>query len=445
MNIDELIRNKAYFFIDRLNSSLVTNGLAELEHFYDLPKSSMLSMVEAKWEELRNDITKNTDYYSQYRTAKDLGDFPVVSKALIASNVSAFHSKAFGQKKLVKVTTSGSYGTPLSFLLTRAKKKKQHAEVIYFGRKSGYDVGVKHGCFRSNPHKSKFLFWLQNETFFASKNLNSDFLDLGRKNLINKKIRSLIGFPSAISLLAKHCTDLGHNSSDFNVKGVITSSENLTKNHRDIITKAFDCPIHSRYSTEELGVLGNEYDETSGFVMNTCNYIIEVLSLDNDKSVNIGEIGRVVVTDLHSNAMPLIRYETGDLAMVGSFFDNDKKWVSNLKTLSGRTMQIIQDTKGGLLYPLYLDSIMEQYNCFAQYQLIQEAEKEYRLKLVTNSSYDKEKHDVEIFLQEFYNWLGVDAVIHLEFVDDIEKLPSGKRPYIINKLKSSSNNTQAKG
>lgn len=435
MYLDELIRNKLFFLLDALKGRGISKKISSLNRFYSLQEEKQLPIINRKLKVFLDDITRNVPFYVTRKEFSDLRDFPIMNKKDIAQDTNSFYSKKYNLKSLIPVRTSGSYGTPLVYFLTKIKKESQLAEVIFWGRKSGYDVGVRHGYFRSAPHKTKFKFWMQNETFFASKKLNEEFIFKGIKNLRKKKIKSLIGFPSAISFLAKSCLEQGYTPSDFKVKGVITSSENLTNHQRDTMIKAFNCEVHSRYSTEELGVLGNQYNEESGFVMNTYNYIIEVLKLDRDESVEVGEIGRIVVTDLHSNAMPLIRYETGDLGKVGSFICNEKKWVNNITTLSGRAVQIIYSTNDTPLYPLYFDSIMDNYDIFSQYQLIQMSKKDFVIKLVPNQNYSEENFNTDEFLNHFHNWLGNDANIEINFVKDIEKLPSGKRPYIINKYK----------
>jgi len=144
----------------------------------------------------------------------------------------------------------------------------------------------------------------------------------------------------------------------------------------------------------------------------------------------------VVVTDLHSNAMPLVRYETGDLAIVGSYLDNERRWVGNLSELSGRTVQILFNTKGNPLYPLHLDEIMDPYHSIAQYQLIQQGQKDYTIKLVLGKKFQERTFDIDKLKAELNQWLGDDALITITYVEDIEQLPSGKRPYIINKYQT---------
>ena len=434
MSLGEYIRNKGYFILDRLRKETLASYVHELEKFDQVEQP--YSLIQEKLSHLLSIAQKTTVFYQGQVKGVDLLAYPVIAKKQLREKMDQFLSSKHQKSQLVKVSTSGSYGTPLVFYLTKQKKKRQLAEVIHYTSKSGYRIGVNHGFFMSSQRKSNFRLWLQNETFFASKHLDQDFLERGRKKLKANRIKYLIGFPSAINLLAQYCTDQGDSPKDFAVDGVITCSENLSQNHRDTINTAFGCKIHSRYGTEELGVLACQYTSDSGFAINNCNYIVEVLHLDNDQHVEPGQIGRVVVTDLHSEALPLIRYETGDLAVLGKVFEENKTWARSLDVLSGRTVQILYDTIGNKVYPLYFDNIMDNYPYFAQYQLIQETEKEFVLNLVPNMKIQISKDINVALVNEFQKWLGKDAEIKLVLVNDIVRLPSGKRPYIINNLKN---------
>ena len=72
----------------------------------------------------------------------------------------------------------------------------------------------------------------------------------------------------------------------------------------------------SRYGTEEFGTIAVERPKDQKHVLNLSSVIVEILAIDKDVPVEPGQMGRIVVTDLFSHAMPLIRYETGDLAVL---------------------------------------------------------------------------------------------------------------------------------
>ncbi len=429
MRFNEIVRNRFYRFLSYLKRDKTNVYSKELALFREAGRP--VECVEEKLRKFLQAAQRNTSKYADYSGNFNLDSYPVITKKQIKADADACLTKVFPVGQLLKVHTSGSYGTPLDFYFTKEKKMRQRAEVIYYSSFSGYNIGVKHALCMSNPRKSAFKYWLQNETLVASKNLDEAFLIRGRMLLRRRKIRVLIGFPSAIALLAQYCIDQGDSPSDFGVEGVITCSENLTDHKRRAITDAFGCSVHNRYSTEELGVLAYEFDALSGFEVNTFNYIVEILAMDSDTAVLPGQTGRVVVTDLHSDAMPLIRYETGDLAVMKETYAG-KGWVKSFSKFSGRSVQILTDTRGNKLYPLYLDSIMEHYDQFSQYQFIQETAKEYTLQLVLGLPAIPDSLN-ERLTADFKKWLGMDARIGIRKVNDIITLPSGKRPYVINR------------
>lgn len=66
-------------------------------------------------EELLQHAANTTEYYKEYKGTTDLSDFPVVTKKCIKENYDKFLSNAFSSTDLVRVKTSGSYGTPFTF------------------------------------------------------------------------------------------------------------------------------------------------------------------------------------------------------------------------------------------------------------------------------------------------------------------------------------------
>jgi phenylacetate-CoA ligase len=430
MKIGEYIRNRTFKILDGLRKESIHQYVHELRSFE--AGGYNYTIVEEKLNGFLSRVQNSSPFYENKKNEFNLNMYPVIAKRDLRNNIAQIKSLSYANKKLVKVSTSGSYGTPFTFYLTPGKKKRQLAEVLYHGESIGYEVGIKHAFFRTVLHKSKLKLWLQNEIHIPSKVLGQDFLEQSRFLIKKKKIRLLMGFPSAIVLLAQFCIDQGDQQTDFAIKGVITYAENITKKQRDSISQAFGCKVYSRYGTEELGILGGQIDNESDFILNTCNYVVEVLKLDEDVTVQPGETGRVVVTDLYSDAIPLIRYETGDLAVLGEVFNENKGWAKSLRSLSGRVIQMLNATNGEKLYPLYFENVIEKIKNFGQYQLIQETAKDFTLNLVPNSAFNKIVFSETLLIKEMRDWLGQDAHIKIQLVNDIEMLPSGKRPSVIN-------------
>lgn len=73
--------------------------------------------------------------------------------------------------------------------------------------------------------------------------------------------------------------------------------------------------VRDVYAMEELGVLAVECEAGDGLHGFEDRFIYEVMDVDKDQVLGPGKVGELVVTPLHSEAMPLLRYRTGDLVM----------------------------------------------------------------------------------------------------------------------------------
>lgn len=95
---------------------------------------------------------------------------------------------------------------------------------------------------------------------------------------------------------------------------VISFGEHLTEAARKKIAGAFKCEVISRYGMEEFGVVGAECTLHQGFHVNTEAFIAEVVD-QAGRPVPEGNHGRILITDLTNDTMPLVRYDTGDSGM----------------------------------------------------------------------------------------------------------------------------------
>lgn len=428
--LGELLRYWAFSVIYQLKHRDTLKFVKQHSQFEQ--RENPVQLVEQKLNRFLNRAQQDTIFYQAYRGKDKLIDYPLMKKVKLVDIAAQVQSKAYRQEDLVLITTSGSYGTPFHFPLSKEKRQRQHAQLIYFGEKSGYRVGDRYGYFRNVIKNSLWVQWMQNQTYYCTKVLDEDYLIQGREKLKRKNTRLLLGFPSAMAMLANYCVEQGDQPEDFEVKLVISGSETLTEAHRSIIKKAFGVDVHDRYSTEEFGVLGTKYGLETDVELNNSDFIFEILHLEKDEPVQPGEIGRIVVTDLHSDSFPLIRYETGDLGMLGEWFSEKHGWAKSLKTLSGREVQLINGTDGKFLFPIYFDSVTEAFPEFVQYQLIQYGEKEYEINVVPGRLYKSLELIEEAMKEKLRAWVGADAQVRIIVKADIEKLPSGKRPFVIN-------------
>ena len=113
--------------------------------------------------------------------------------------------------------------------------------------------------------------------------------------------------------------------SGVNLKGCISGSDMLFDETREVISKVFGgIPVVSRYSNEENGVIGQDEGNNNVFTINEAGYIVEICD-DVGRRLPEGTLGRIVVTDLFNYAMPMIRYDTGDMGAISVFDINGRK------------------------------------------------------------------------------------------------------------------------
>jgi phenylacetate-CoA ligase len=90
-------------------------------------------------------------------------------------------------------------------------------------------------------------------------------------------------------------------------KLVISTSEQLTDAQRTLLESAFGARVADFYGTPELGLIAYSKPGISGYRVLEKEFHVEMLRTGS------GGLARLVVTDLGSGAMPLIRFDTGDL------------------------------------------------------------------------------------------------------------------------------------
>jgi phenylacetate-CoA ligase len=393
-------------------------------------------LAEHQAQQLQSLLThavQTTDYYKNYDSSGRIQDFPVVNKSMIRESFKQFESKIFKGHKLRIAQTSGSTGTPFQVIQNLSKRQRVLAELIAFNSLVGYDVGTRYAfvvAAGSIHRENAVSLFVKNKVEFSLNTLDFASSEQQRLTLLNdKNIEILIGNPSVIYDLARHVIAQGDTPEDFGVKGVLCISEPLYPNMRDTIRTAFNCPVLSRYSNEECGVLAYECPTSSKFYLNAASYFFETLDLDSDRPTSPGTPGRIVVTDLYNYALPMIRYDTGD---IGSIVPNDGSQFATpiLQSLEGRRVDTVYDTAGRRLIIFAFDGTFEalgKLGVMKQFQFIQEDRTRYRLRLCVNETFSQESFVVDKLKQI----LGADAQIEIDYVDEIPVLNSGKRKYIV--------------
>ncbi len=373
-------------------------------------------------------------YYRNLRISDSLlENYPVTNKNLIKMSSDSFRSDEYTQKKTFKASTSGSTGTPFTVLHNLDKKKRHTADVRFFWESVGHAYGTRFFYLRiwtDQNKKSKFLQKKQNivpiEVFKMDDIRIQAFL---KKVGATTSPKSILGYASALDRIVTYIQQNPSDMSHANVVSIIAMSESLDLPTKKVLGECFNCPVVSRYANTECGMLAQQTaDLENDFLLNLASYHIEVLDLEKDVPAEEGEPGRIVVTDLFNKAMPMVRYDTGDIGILGKI-EKNRKTQYVFKKVEGRKMDTIYDTQGEPISSFTITNNMWKYIELAQYQFIQLSETEYKFKLNAPEKFLRE----EELMSEFRSYFGENAKITVEYVDEIPLLSSGKRKKVLNR------------
>lgn len=422
------LREYLFWKQDALKGHPIKKHLSNIESLFKLEFDQLIKQNEPLLNNLLALSTSKSEFYKQYRGYQRLQDFPIVNKNIIKQHFDAFNIKDRGNRKKFSVSTSGSTGTPFKIYQSKEKKHRNTADTIFFAKKSGFTIGDRLLYLRlwaAYYKKPQILAWMQNIDQLDVEEINDDFLNSFFEKLIGDKQRKgWLAYPSA---LLKVCNFLDANNYaplDCNITSIIAMSEPLDEYTKEKTEYYFKCPVVSRYSNVENGIIAQQAKGNSEFDVNWASYHVEVLAMDSDNPATLGEPGRIVITDLYNLATPIIRYDTGDVATLTI----GEKGFPKFSNVQGRITDILTNTKNEIVNPFIIYNNLYRYPELDQVQLVQQKDNVYVFKI---NSQDEFRRETE-FISFFKPYLGDDANILIEYVSEIPLLKSGKRKIIVN-------------
>lgn len=387
-------------------------------------------------KEILSFAKNNTKFYAGIRASR-LEEFPVVDKQTILQHYSDFlvpTAQIPGQKGELHIQhTSGSTGTPFSIPQDTRCRIRRIATIKAENESIGFHSFIPMMHLRAVKHH-----WNDGRgDIYYDKKLNIVYAD--NANLTDEKLEKIIdaanrykvrfirGYMTTLDMLTRYSLKSGKElvTRPF----FISVGEPLLETLRMRIVNDLGCHVISQYANEENGVFGSSAIDEPGdrILLNRANCYVEILKMDSDEPVGDNELGRIVVTDFVNHALPLIRYDIGDVAMRDEEQDGD---LLSVKSFSGRKTDLIYTASGDRI-DLFNSISPEIFNnpALSQWQFIQHTAKNYTLRI----SYSDEgiKQSAERFSSLMKEILGEDAEIRIEFTKEIPVLNSGKRRIVV--------------
>ena len=272
------------------------------------------------------------------------------------------------------ITTSGTSGDPVTFAMSdRDLERLAYNEAISF-----MGTGSKPGDIFQLMTTIDKRFMAGLAYFLGVRMLGAGIIRVGNgiPELQWDTIRrinpdTLIVVPSFILKIIQYAEENNIDYHQFGVKKAICIGENLREQDFSLnllgqkIKDKWDIELYSTYASTEMSTSFTECTAQKGGHLHPELIICELID-DEGNVVKEGEYGELVVTTLGVEAMPLLRYKTGDMCRFHYEPCSCGRNTPRISPIIGRKNQMIK-FKGTTLYPYAIFDVLEQISYVENY------------------------------------------------------------------------------
>lgn len=372
---------------------------------------------------------------------------PLVTKEVLRENIDKLISKDINNRKWHYNYSGGSTGIPTKFIQDITYDLyKEKSSLVYFNEILGMDYlrarklfiwGSERDILKQRENKRKRLVgWLENSIYLNCFNISDKELKQYVSTINSFKPEIIRGYVSALYELSKYI--IKNNIKIYKPKIIVLQAENVTEEMKISVQQAFNTKAYNFYGSREVSCIAGECHKGSMHIFSFWNYV-EVVD-NRNILVKEGKEGRVLVTNLYNYAMPLIRYEIGDNAILGANSCLCGSVLPVLNKISGRTTENFIN-KDGTVVPaeffIHFIGVVCNDGSIDKFQVIQEEFDKIRV-LYTGKNDISSKQRITID-ENVKKVMGKECLIVWEKVNDIAKTPEGKYLYVkslVNKQRS---------
>ncbi|MFN8574343.1 MAG: hypothetical protein U0132_19990 [Gemmatimonadaceae bacterium] len=357
----------------------------------------------------------------------DYARLPILERSDVATHRDAMCSDSVSPAQRRKDGTGGSTGVPLVYFSGPEERG---------WRLAGQDVFMERiGILRSSStaflwghhiDQSERTQWreqvrdtLTNRRWFDCFRLSPDILLEHHKAMTRFDPECLVAYASALDAMAVALLENGLKAT-YPRRRIVTGGEKLWPNQRERIERVFGVPIHERYGSRELGLVAAQYDPTSSLALD-----IDWANLFVEPETE-GDVSPIIVTKLHADAMPMIRYRVGDQGRFPARTGPGTP-VWQLGEVLGRILDGLHTPDGRWVHGIGIPHLMKEI-AVREYQIRQNADYSVDILVVPDRNYS-EAEGRKILEVLSKNLPGL--LLRLQLVDEISRGNSNKwRPVV---------------
>ncbi|MBN1855448.1 MAG: phenylacetate--CoA ligase family protein [Dehalococcoidia bacterium] len=368
----------------------------------------------------------------------DLAFLPILTRGEVVAAKESFHPQRRQCARYHEGATGGTAGTPMCYRLSAYDRAIMLATMYrgwgYAGFRQGDSTvvlaGRSLGVGRGKPSWERRLGDLaRNVTKLSAFDMSEPALDSYIASINRVKPAFIRGYPGALQVLADRVID--RKATVWSPRGVFSTSENLLPQMRESIENAFGCRVFDGYGLNDGGVSAYECSSHHGLHIDTERSILQIVD-EQGVPLTTG-IGRIIATTLTNYAMPLLRYDTGDVGEI----DADPVCTCGrprilLKKVWGRTTDVLLTPEGAKVHGwFFLYMFWDLGKGIKEYQVVQETVRDISILLVVASDFNVAVIDE---IRRVVSAQSPGWVVRIQVVASLRRTAGAKTKFIENKI-----------
>lgn len=420
-----------YPFIER-------SDIREIKKFQEQKLQELLTYLEKNSPFYQKVFRENKINVSDIQTLEDLQKIPTTTKNDIQQHNDDFFCVT--PDRIVDYsTTSGTLGDPVTFGLSdNDLERLAYNEAISFAC-----AGIQKGDVVQMITTIDKRFMAGLAYFLGLRKMGASVVRMGPgipelqwDSIFRYRPKYLITVPSFLLKMIDYAEKHGIDYRNSSVYGAVCIGESIKNQDftdnilSQKIKEKWAIKLFSTYASTEMSTAFTECEEQIGGHHHPELIITEILD-DDGNPVKEGESGELTITTLGVEAIPLLRFKTGDIVKAHDEPCKCGRNTMRLGPVIGRKQQMIK-YKGTTLYPPAMNDILNDFDGILCYQIVIQSNEigldEIIIKISTDS-------DSEGFVREvrdhFRAKLRVSPKIELVEFDVLSKTvfnPNSRKP-----------------
>lgn len=365
---------------------------------------------------------------SDIQSLDDITRLPVVTKEMLRSaGKDQIIGIPYQNRNILRFRSSGSTGSPFEYFMCHKSYSLKYAAGIRGWGWMGYQLGDKYAKLSQNERQTKLKKLqdvLNRNVYIFIPDLKEDNIKAVLAKLNQTKPPFIRCYPDPLVFIADYIAKKG--SLNFKPKAINSTGNILTPEARNKIETAFQCPVYDSYSVEGSALFYQVQGETC-YLGAAEQAVTEIMN--GNTEVSPGEEGQHITTDLHNYAMPFIRYNTGDRLVKGIQKEYSGRNLISVEKIVGRDSDVLITPEGNRLIVHLFTIYFEYIESIISFQVEQTKSDTFIFRFVVTKDFSKE---TESKIRSYWQpKIGKNSKLHIESVDKIPAMPSGKRRFLI--------------